>query len=534
MTVKPYGNPANYMQHPERLPKYWGKLFYPGIPYYGGTYLDLGFMALAPWKALGLPEFPAAPIILRCLSVLSGVLALVLLYSFGRRLGSRWIGAAAALLLMVQSYFCWYCSIIHPDLLMVALGLLALRLAVLHVERGDLKSLLLFSVVVGLTHGTKCGGPWLIPLAVVAVIWGRVRLGVGWRSLLYRVPALVALVGAVSLLSFAASTPYAFIDSYYFAALRQAWAFNLSEPYGKRYLVEWLTQYWESQGRITCVLTLLACATVGIRCFRRDVPVIPVLATVLGLSVLAWYAATMRYLVMIHYVVMCFALSGLLIAWLVSRPLLWLRQRGPWSARLAHLTAAGLIATIIYTGYQIPVLGALSLACNDHNTGIAIGRWARTNLPRESKIAYYGYCYFDPRDLPQAYWGGNGQVYYESLEKERPDYIVLDAGFYDVPYIVELRKTQKYVRGHEGPNSMLFYQDVLDRGSPEVEQVAIIKATLPAAGSTNGYIVRLARLAWGLDDYLIGSEKRVFRYHPEAKPIGNESSLATPRPSETH
>src|SRR2546423_1514793 len=80
MTVRPYGNPANFYYgrrgHIPQLPAHWGHIRYAGFTYYGGTYLDLGWVVFAPLHALGIPTFPTAPIILRTISALAGLLSL--------------------------------------------------------------------------------------------------------------------------------------------------------------------------------------------------------------------------------------------------------------------------------------------------------------------------------------------------------------------------------------------------------------------------------------------------------------------------
>ena len=60
MTVRHYGNPANFYYGPKGIRQEpgpeWGSIRYTGFVYYGGAYLDLGFLAYAPLKALGVPR----------------------------------------------------------------------------------------------------------------------------------------------------------------------------------------------------------------------------------------------------------------------------------------------------------------------------------------------------------------------------------------------------------------------------------------------------------------------------------------------
>ena len=87
MTARPVGNPANFLFGPGRMPKlpeYWGNMSYQYVTYYGGAYLGLGFLLFEPLHLAGVPTFPAAPLILRSLSAAAGMLALLVLYNFGR------------------------------------------------------------------------------------------------------------------------------------------------------------------------------------------------------------------------------------------------------------------------------------------------------------------------------------------------------------------------------------------------------------------------------------------------------------------
>jgi hypothetical protein len=79
MRAFPYGDPFNFVLGPVKgtpLPDYWGKLNHAGVGYYyGGAYVRLAFLAYEPLQVLGLPPFPTAPIILRLVSTLSGLIS---------------------------------------------------------------------------------------------------------------------------------------------------------------------------------------------------------------------------------------------------------------------------------------------------------------------------------------------------------------------------------------------------------------------------------------------------------------------------
>ena len=140
--------------------------------YYGGAYLGLGFVVFAPLHALGVPTFPVAPTILRIISTLAGLLSVILLYNFAKRYAGTAVGLMAVFVLMTDTYFLYYTNIIHPDTLQLGFGLLTLLIATRHAEDGKRASLIALGLLSGLVQGTKAGGPWLIPMALLAVYWG--------------------------------------------------------------------------------------------------------------------------------------------------------------------------------------------------------------------------------------------------------------------------------------------------------------------------------------------------------------------------
>src|SRR5262249_29513099 len=176
MTKKPHGNPANFYTHLDGsqrdLPEHWHHLRYGLFTYYGGTYLDLGYLVYKPLRQLGVPAFPAGPIILRSISFLASLLTLVFLYNLARRHSGRLAAVLAAVLLMTDRYLAYYTTIIHPDTLQLCLSLFAWLLAARHAEDGALASLAALGLVAGLVQGTKVGGPWLIPMALLALFRG--------------------------------------------------------------------------------------------------------------------------------------------------------------------------------------------------------------------------------------------------------------------------------------------------------------------------------------------------------------------------
>jgi hypothetical protein len=175
------------------------------------------------------------------------------------------------------------------------------------------------------------------------------------------------------------------------------------------------------------------------------------------------------------------------------------------------LTALGYV---LEPRWPVPVILALSPHCQPLSTMEEAGRWCRANVPADSKILYDDMVYFDPQYFPNA-WPNFGPIRYDVLEILRPNYICLSSSVYMAPHYAELRKTQHFTRGHEGPFSVLLYQDVLDRGgAPEAELLTTVAPTMPPCQTSAEYARMLARIVFGRDRFLQGNEIRIYRYRP--------------------
>src|SRR5207253_679596 len=96
------------------------------------------FLVFAPLKKLlGVPTFPAAPIVLRSISFAGMLITLLFLWNFAVRHSGRLAASLAALVLLTSEYFLLRGCGVHPDGVQYALTLLVLLLAVRHQEHGD-------------------------------------------------------------------------------------------------------------------------------------------------------------------------------------------------------------------------------------------------------------------------------------------------------------------------------------------------------------------------------------------------------------
>jgi len=517
MGLPPYGNPANLLKEPGRSPREWGFITYPGIMYYGGTYLDLGFLVYLPCKLLNLPDFPTVPIILRSVSFLSGGASLIIIYVLARGLGGNLAGFAAGLLLLSDSKFAYYSSLIHPDTTMLALALFALWVASRHARTGNWRSLLALGLLAGVIHGTKMGGPWVIPMALTAQFWGHAAAGhfrqtksAAWRRILLSLAGLGLAAG----IGFILTTPYAILDSYYSRMVKDGWKLFRDNPWTGATPRKWLTELGADLGVPLFCLALLGLMGTGLSFFLKNKPKTLILTAILGVSVIAWYSVTVKLWVVIGYLLTGLACVYILIALLIAGAITWLQKRDPWAYRLANGLVVLLILTVInYRGWNLANY-VLYQHLRDSFTGVEVGRWAETHLPHQSKILFDDVAYFNPKVFPEARLYG-GLMTYKALEKYKPDYFLLSENIYGCPHYRELRKTQHDARGQESPFSVLLYQDLIDRDlTDEAELVTTFSAKLPGKFTGWQFTQLLLRMALGLDDYRFGNEFRLYRYRP--------------------
>jgi hypothetical protein len=444
MTVWPYGNPANFFRDHSRVPPYWYNLRYWGFVYYGGTYLDLAFPVFALLKAFGAPVFPTAPFLLRAVSALAAILSLIVLYNVGRIFSSRLAGAIALAALATDFKFFYWASEIHPDSLQVLIGLLALLAASYHSEKGDRSSLAALAVMVGLFQGTKAGAPWLVPMVLLALYWGtraslanapRFPLGAGARRL--------AVFGAVATASFFLSTPYAFLDSYYWTTMKALHLVVTQEalfyPIG---LFEWGRAIVEHNGLFLVVGWGISLAALFYGFFRGNAPRGLVLAAVMSLSGICWFMYNGRLWVRPEYLLASFGLLSVILGHMLSEMMRLVRERwGVWSKRAAQAVIAGCFSVIIL-GNSYPVMWDALVAINwDKMTTFQLTKWAQSAFSRNDRILFVNDCYLHSELFPNALRLG-GMLAYQRLIDFRPDYLILSSRHFDSPMNRFMRATQ--------------------------------------------------------------------------------------------
>lgn len=474
MTKRPYGNPANLYDKTPTDPTgpgpEWGFIRYSGFNYYGGLYLGLGFSAFAPLKAIGLPLFPTAPIILRIISLAAAILSLIVLYNFGKRYAGPLVGAGAALFLLSEPDFFYYASIIHPDTLQLLLGLLGVAFAIHHAARGDIATLLALAVVAGLSQGTKLGAIWFVPTMLLAVHYGlRSDFPRPWRSVLLDYAGRVLLLGAVSVAFWFLSTPYAVLGKYYFATNFATFGVVSADSLNAGGLLNLLATFHSKFGValyaliIAGVLWCLARLAVG----RLPRPLVLMLVT--ALMQILWFGLINRFWVITGYCMVAYSLLAVLSGIMLTDLVRALRSRAPAAA---SMLAAGLV--LLFALQLAPRLTGLAnysmtQLLRDHSTAVAADRWFKAQaVPSTAAIVWDDVAYLDPKVFPKARMHG-GLLRWSDLrawDYDYPDYIILSASIYDSSWWAgEIAKQQR--DRNDGFNlSIRLYQDLLGRPDP--------------------------------------------------------------------
>jgi hypothetical protein len=473
MTVWPYGNPSNFLERKNagRIPSYWMNYRYYDLIYYGGTYLDLGFVVYAPLKAAGLPAFPTGPIVLRTISFLAGLISLMIFYNFGRRYIGWFAGAFAATAVMFESNFMFMATTIHPDMLQLALTLVALVIVVRHARLGDMRSLIAFGVLSGVIQGTKSGSLYLVPLAVAAVlmgVWSRAAAEPGFGKLRRRLvvsTGRLAVVGAAAVAGFVVSTPFMLVDDYYFRT--QQGAYHVLTGTSPLIPISFFTWYRVIVQTLGWPLVLALLAGVAwflvqsIRLRRFDRPL--TLALVLSAGNVLWYTGVGRFWVVLYYLLAALGLLSVFAGGLIAALGTRLKALGrPGAYAQGVLMAAVLVSLSLVAGRPEKAAVAWAAGVNPGSTPqVKLATWADHHVPGRASILFDDEAYFDPARFPTQATNA-GVLRYVDVMAKRPDYFVLTDYPPDANWIMVKRKTQRFGRWNPDPYSVRLYQDLID------------------------------------------------------------------------
>jgi 4-amino-4-deoxy-L-arabinose transferase-like glycosyltransferase len=526
---RPFGNPANYLD-PElaahkRIPPYWGALRYDGIIYYGGAVFMLATPVYAVARLLGCPPFPTVPIILRIVSVVGGLLSLIVLYNFAVRNGMRWAGLLASVYLMTDYQFGMWARMAHPDTLQVLFALFALVIGLRHAERGDLASLAALGLMCGFVQGAKSGGPWTVPMAFLALLWG-LQAASHKFSAVKPLLGRCMVLGAAALFGYFVSTPYAFTDPYLLRSFSSMWQIqglgaSTDGPFGRVTISTWVQAIYAHIGPLAAALAGVAMVRSAFEVLRLPQSRPILLAAVLAVSQFVWYVGFGRYWVIVGYMVLAIGLAALLAydtLIVAAQGLLQFALRSMrynMNARLiaSHIAVAsvvGVSALLLMPRLLQNVTSTLLLASFELSTQVGVNGWAvQHQVPRTARILYDDLAYFDPNRFPNAKlravptWG--------AIDAYKPEYLVLSQSISGAPHFQPLIKDQRLNRDDPldfatGGYSVRVYQDLMAEtfgptGLPDIDYVAEIKALPIQYGQPNWSMPQISPLI----DWALGS-----------------------------
>lgn len=542
MTFKPYGNPSNFLEvkNADEIPAYWLKHRYFNLIYYGGTYLDAGFAVFFPLKSAGLPTFPTAPVILRSVTFLAGLLSLMLMYNFARRNIGLPAALVATALVVTDVQFVFLVKFVHPDMLQFLLTLLALIIAVRLARSGELKSVVALGVVLGLIQGTKSGAPFVLPMALAALSWGEItarsairsegaasrlgRAGVAIGSIVVK----GGLMGIVAIAAFVASTPYLVFDPYYLTTIKSAFeVLSGTSPLVPITFSSWYAAIGIYLGwPLVCAIAAGAAVYLFLLIARRaDVAV--ALALVLGASNLLWFTGIGRFWVVLYYLLPVLYAAGLCLGLLVQEVSDRLGKiRVPsvdgGGRALAILLVACTVVAVGCSGSRVPNLAeTVASGINPERTPqLRLNAWAVANIPHGARILFDDEAYFDPALFPDQATNAN-VIRYMDLYRQQPDYFVLTDYPNGVNWINVKRATQHFDLLNDDPYSVRLYQDLIDQNpSP------FVPAQTPVPGIR---LVAVAGLPWidKLDEPAWFSAFDGAYRHVNPKYAGIQSALST-------
>ncbi len=562
----PYGNPANYLDPTGHayatIPATWGDIRYPGTFYYGGAFYAVAAPVYAVLRAAGAPAFPTVIIVLRAITLLTALLGLVFLYNFARIHASKAVGILAVLFVAADPNFVYYTAYAHPDQLQVLLGLVALALAIRHARGGDDASLVALGLACGFVQGTKLGGAWTVPMAVLALWWGMQAVGLDLGERREAARRLIAL-GLAALAGWVISTPYGFVDLYYAkraaAQLLVQGPAAADGPFGRLTMWSWWLKIYQDYSLFGLVLCGLAIARIAalIKVPGRFQPL--ALALVLCASQLAVYGSG-KYWVVLGYLLLAIGLMAVLafdtLVVLVRYAALSILREEPAATRVtAVLLTVGFI--LLYPPYALAaVSGMLDPQMYRSSTQVALNRWAEANVARDKAILFDAYAYFDPQRFSRVVRSPHPN--WRKVTGYDPDYLVLSSGVYDFPLYRALIKQQKRSADDTDQFSVRLYQDLLrteqlgPTGVQGVEYVAdIAPAGLPPVASIWVPQVQAPGIGWALGKLaqteamtrlvaakaetiwspspvpVVGAAFRVYRFNPPGTPNGRPAAIAS-------
>jgi hypothetical protein len=400
-------------------------------------------------------------------------------------------------------------------------------------------------------------------MSLLALYWGwRVAFPAFSLSACTRLGARVITLGMAAGLAFFVSTPYAFLDRYYQHSLQAAWTVVSGQEFASASFLTWINTLVGQLGLPLCITAALATLALAVRAVTAGVPRGVVLALVLALSNILWYAALGRLWIMPGYLMVAYGLIGLVAGDFLKQCAGLLANRRPRLVWVARAAAVGLALVLVYTHwFPVTCIHFGNLTWN-RATQFAAASWAEQNLPPGARVMWDDLAYFDPDRFPKQIMVG-GVIKMNYLMYHQPDYLVLCATLYNSDWYRGLRQEQDCSLTDSYPFSVRLYQELLGRSDvarpeesaalPGVELVQVIRPMEPPSTrtaqpphETSGwgrfaeycrgewlhnqgkcqYVYRMSRVVLGLEPFCGGAPMCVYRIHPQGGPSGRPGCIS--------
>jgi hypothetical protein len=455
MTIWPFGNPANYWNDPTRAPKYWSAIGYGFFLYCGGLQQTLAFPLFAPLKLAGFPTFPIGPILLRTVSFISGLFSLIIIYNFARKHAGQLAAVFSATFVLTYSEFLNLSASAHPDMLMVLTGLVTLIFATAYAESGRASYLAGAGFFVGLTHGTKFGGPWFVPMLALALFWGAhcTKQKLSFAAIVGR----GSLIATFALLGFFLATPHALFWKDYWRSLREIFSTTIIPNYT---LFDWLGSIYSTQGIIISLGWLASLTFVFVQWLRGHPNQPLLLASVLGISGVLWYGINSRVIISTYYLLLPLCLFAIVFGAGVQRAVAGIGSKKYFTAAKY---AAGLVFLVIFEPRSVSAVNTLLGMTFVHspiagNTAVAV-KLIPTNSVILSDIS--SVPFFDLDVFPNQVLMGT--VKYLDIWRVHPDYLIMSVDLAESEMYKKLREHQKLTIFDPYLFSVRLYQDLFGK-----------------------------------------------------------------------
>jgi Dolichyl-phosphate-mannose-protein mannosyltransferase len=483
MTVPPFGNPANYWRDPARAPEYWNVLRYTFFVYCGGLQESLAFPVFALLKWSGMSTFPTAPIILRSLSVVAGLLSLIVLYNFAKINSGSVAAAFSGVFMLTYPTFLLFSVTIHPDMLLILTSALALAFAGRYADNGRVADLSTAGLFAGLAQAAKFGGPWLAPMLVLATFWGAGisarrrqtrQLWMFWRAL-----ASLAAFGA---LGFFAAAPHALIWADYWFSIMPLWAEEHANYFG---LTDWLDGMEAEQGPLIATGWLAGLAFLCAGVFARQPHKKPItLAAVLAVTGVLWFGITGTTMVALYYLLLPCCLFTVVLGDLLQSAC-GRYLHGGRSSRTAVVAGIGILLSALATTRWQETAESITRRINVISPVENYTKFALHNLPYEAVILsdLSSVPYFDLEKFPNQVL--RGTLKFTDIWEVNPDYIILSLSLANSPMYARMRQTQKMTMFDSYSYSVKLYQDLLGKNDDPERLVHAPVGWLDIVGTLN-------------------------------------------------